>query len=135
MEITWLPVILAAVASSILGAIWYSPALFGKSWMHEMKLTREDMDAAKKKGMGKFYLANFIADIVTAYVLSWLLTIGAYPIAVGPWKFAALLWLGFVAPVMFGSVLWERRSGKLFFINAGYRLVALVVMALVIVSI
>ena len=32
-------------------------------------------------------------------------------------------WLGFIAPVTLGSVLWERKSWKLWMLNNGYQLV------------
>jgi hypothetical protein len=36
-------------------------------------------------------------------------------------------WLGFVAPVTIGSVLWESRPWKFWFITAGYYLVVLLI--------
>jgi hypothetical protein len=41
---------------------------------------------------------------------------------------AFLLWLGFVAAILLGSVTYERRPIKFFVINAGYRLVTIMVM-------
>lgn len=40
-------------------------------------------------------------------------------------------WLGFVAPVTLGSVLWDGKPWKLWGINAGYFLVTLLVMGLI----
>jgi hypothetical protein len=37
-------------------------------------------------------------------------------------------WLGFVAPVSLGTVLWDGKSWKLWFINSGYYLVSLLLM-------
>ncbi|MDO8510396.1 MAG: DUF1761 domain-containing protein [bacterium] len=45
---------------------------------------------------------------------------------VGVWN-----WLGFIAPVTLGSVLWEGRSWKLWFLNNAYYLVTLVVMGII----
>jgi len=39
-------------------------------------------------------------------------------------------WLGFVAPVTTGMVLWEGKSWKLWILTSGYYLVALLVMGL-----
>ena len=40
-------------------------------------------------------------------------------------------WLGFVAPVTLGSVLWEGKSPKLWVLNNGYYLVSLIVMGVI----
>jgi hypothetical protein len=40
-------------------------------------------------------------------------------------------WLGFVAPVSLGAVLWDGKPWKLWFINAGYFLATLLVMGLI----
>ena len=40
-------------------------------------------------------------------------------------------WLGFVMPVTLGIVLWEGKSWKLFGINAGYYLVSLPIMGVI----
>ena len=41
------------------------------------------------------------------------------------------MWLGFIAPVTLGSVLWEMKSWKLWILNNAYYLVVLVVMGLI----
>ena len=40
-------------------------------------------------------------------------------------------WLGFVVPVTVGSVLWDGKPWKLWFINAGYYLVMLLIMGVI----
>lgn len=40
-------------------------------------------------------------------------------------------WLGFVAPVTLGAVLWEGKHWKLWFLNNGYYLVTLLLMGAV----
>jgi hypothetical protein len=46
---------------------------------------------------------------------------------------AFFTWLGFYLPVDLNRVAWEMKSWKLFFINTGYHLVALVVAAFILV--
>ena len=43
-------------------------------------------------------------------------------------KVGFLSWLGFIAPVTLGSVLWEGKSWRLWFLMNSYYLVALLVM-------
>ncbi len=126
------PAIVAAVASNALGFLWYSPILFGKPWMAMMGITAEKMSMSKgsgSKNMGAIYGLNFVFDIATACILSFLLTAtGNLTDALGV---TFLIWLGFSAPILLGSVFWEEKPFKLFLINASFRLVSFLAMALV----
>ena len=128
---TWIAVLIAAIIQMALGAFWYSPVGFGKMWMKEMNYKVNDMKKASQR-MGKLYLAAFIGSLITAFVLSRviLLTNTASPGAGA--AMGLLLWLGFIVPVMLGSVLWEQRSVKAYIINIAYHLVALLAMGAVI---
>ena len=126
-------VLVAAIASMVIGFIWYGP-LFGKTWMKLMGYDPKNMDM--KKGMVKMYAIAFISSFIMAYVLfhSYIFANAFYGID----KFTAGLmtgfwsWLGFVAPVQYGSVLFQGKSNKLFLINTGYQLVSLLVMGAII---
>lgn len=132
--INYLAVVVAAIANMILGFLWYGP-LFGKTWTQLMGWTPEQMEAGKqamKSQMWKTYSIQFVGSLVMAYVLAHSLTfasayLGVYGISAGLmagfWS-----WLGFVAPVTLGSVLWEGKSWKLWFLMNGYYVVALMVM-------
>ena len=121
-------VLVAAIASFVIGGLWYGP-LFGKLWVKLSGFGKKELKAAKEKGVGMTYVLGFIATLVTAYVLAFFVdytqatTINA-GIQTGSW-----IWLGFVAPVLIGSVLWEGKPFKLFVLNAAHWLVSLGVMA------
>ena len=44
---------------------------------------------------------------------------------------ALIPWLGFAVPMLLSGVAWEQRSWKLFGINAGYQLAALLTAAMI----
>lgn len=117
-SINFAGVLAAAIASMIIGSVWYSSALFGG-------------DSAKQKGMGKAYLITFIGNLVTAYVLAnfignpGMVSAGA---AVGFWA-----WLGFLAPIALNHVVWENKPIKQYWISTLQHLVSFVVMGSVIV--
>ena len=127
ITINYLTVLVTAVVSMALGALWYSPMLFGKLWMTLSGLNPQTMDEAKKKGMAKSYVLAFVGTLVMSYVLAHIIgytnaaTIGA-GLHVGFWA-----WLGFVAPVTLGGVLWEGKSWKLWWLNNAHYLVMLLV--------
>jgi len=124
-DVNLLPVLVAGVVAYAIGALWYSPVLFGNKWMALMGLKKESMP---KEGMGKSYAAGFVATLVMSYVLALFIlatemagwTGGAF---VGFW-----VWLGFVATVTFGSILWENKPFSLFALNNGHYLVVFMVM-------
>ncbi len=131
VPVNYLAVLVAAIVSMVIGFLWYGP-LFGKPWMREMGMSKEKMDAAMKKDMGKSYGLMFVGSLVMSYVLAHATIFAGTYLGVtgvsaglmsGLWN-----WLGFVAPVTLGSVLWEGKSWKLWFLNNGYYLVTLLAM-------
>ena len=126
----------AAISSMILGFIWYGP-LFGKQWADMMGFkfdSPEAMKEMKKKAMPG-YIAGFIGALIMSFVLTHSIAFAsAYTevegvsagLMAGFWS-----WLGFIAPVSIGVVFWESKPWKLWFINAGYWLLLLLVMGVI----
>ena len=132
VNVNFWAVLVAAIASMVVGFIWYGP-LFGKSWM---KLMNIDMNKTKdkKKGMGKMYFITFIASLITGYVLAHIISYTQSTTVSDAALAAFWNWLGFMLPLLIGSILWEGKPAKLFFINAVYWLVNLLVMASILVA-
>lgn len=137
-----LAVLLCGLLSMVLGSLWYGP-LFGKPWMKMMGFHQSDIDAAKKKGfvgsgMAKSYSLMLVGSLLTAFVLSHLITFAelyfAKPGVETGLLTAAGTWLGLIAPVTMGSVLWENKSWKLWLLNNGYQLCYLLIASVILVS-
>src|SRR2546428_10181222 len=92
-----LAVIVAAVATFILGAVWYSPVLFAKQWMQAHGYTPEKLEEMKRRGVTRAYAVSVLCYLVMAYVLALL---ASYTQA---GSFAPGLWVGFP--------LWVRFAG------------------------
>lgn len=116
--------LVAGIASSIVGAIWYSKKVFGGTWMCETG--QKDMTQSKKK-LWIAMLVGLIGDMVTAFVL---LLVSVYT-GVPQYIAAPVLWLGFIVPMALGAVFYENRSWKWFGVTAGYRLLSVLAMAAV----
>lgn len=137
VEINYLAVLVSALASVILGALWFGP-VFGKQWMRLASIQMPgEITKAMKRSMMRSYalvaLTSFIMAAVLAHVLFYVTeftdVIGIDTgITVALWS-----WLGFVVPATLGSVLWEDRPWKYWFITAGFWLVALVVSSVILV--
>ncbi|MBI3110784.1 MAG: DUF1761 domain-containing protein [Ignavibacteriales bacterium] len=137
LQINVAAVLVATVASFILGFIWYAK-LFAKPWIREMGYapnTRPD-GKTMAKGMALMVIGNFLfAWVLAFYFAGWRLLPGG-PAEFGTLAFAlnsALsVWIGFFLPVHLSRVVWEKHSWKLLSINSGYHLVATGVVALII---
>ena len=123
----------AAIASIVLGFIWYGP-LFGKQWMSIMGLKPSDMEKMKT-GVQTSYVGGLVSSLVMSYVLALLIegmnTSAFYGNAYG---LALAIWLGFVATVTLGGVLWENKPWHWWLLNNGYQLLSLLLMAGILVS-
>ena len=130
-DINILAVLVAAIASTVIGAAWYSPFLFGKLWMSLSGLTPEKLEEVKKKGVWKSYTLSFIAALVMAYVLSLFLRQAGTPDISVALQLGFFLWLGFIATTMLNRVLWEDEPWVLYALNVGHHLVSILVMAVI----
>ncbi len=131
VPINYMAVIVAAVANMVIGFLWYGP-LFGKTWMKLSGINPGKIDSAKASGMGKNYALAFGGSLVMSYVLAHALVFAAAYFEMGGVP-AGLMsgfwnWLGFIAPVTLGTVLWEGKSWKLWLLMNGYYLVTLLLM-------
>ena len=125
-EVELIPILAAAVANIILGFVWYHPKVLGSTWMRLANISPMQAEAGKKK-MPMMAVVAFIAAGVMAYVtahfkFAW----GVYDI-VGAVELGFWIWVGFIAVPLLGIVLWEGKSVKLYAINAGYWLIAMIV--------
>lgn len=122
VSINFLAVFVAALSAFVVGGLWYSPLLFGKAWQRLNQLE----DAELGKSMGKVFGGAALLSLVMALNLAAFLgpqaTLG-FGVGAG-----AAAGIGWVAAGMGITYLFERKSFKLFAINAGYHVVTLTMM-------
>lgn len=131
MLLQFLPVLFAGAAVVVLGFIWYHPRVFGTAWMRMIGTTPEQAEAGKKK-MPLMALIGLLAAMWLAWVMSYVLQAFGVFDWIGAIDVSFWLWVGFVAPIMLGVVLWEHKSFKLYLINAGYWLVAMLIIGVLV---
>jgi len=121
-QINFLAVLVAAVSSFLIGGLWYSPMLFANVWMKEANITEESV---KQANMVKIFGISFILSLIICFNLAAFL--GPDSDLIWGITAGALAGIGWVA-ASFGIVyLFERKSMKLFLINAGYLAVSFIV--------
>lgn len=118
-------ILVAAVASMIIGGLWYGP-LFGKPFMKAMGMDQwsKEKQEAEKKRMGMLYGLQFVASLVMFYFLAAFIRDTGMTTTMGGMLVALCAWGGFVVPVKFADSLW---GGKmiLFWLGAGNMLLTL----------
>jgi hypothetical protein len=119
-------VLIAAVASFVIGGAWYSPALFNKAWMEGAGLKEEDL---QKGHPAKVFGGALALQIVAAWALAMLIGDSGWA-----WGLHWGLFVGLCFAITANGVdcLFERASLKLFLVNAGYKLVSLTTMGTII---
>ena len=124
-----LAVLVAALSTFLIGGLWYSPAVFGKAWMKENGFTEESM---KNSNMVKIFGLAFVLGLIAAVNLAMFL--GQEGTVADGAFYGFLAGFGWVATFVGTHYLFERKSFRLFLINAGYSVVALTVMGVIIAA-
>jgi hypothetical protein len=129
-DINWIAVLVAALAYFALGALWYSPVLFSKRWISDLKL--DVNDPKMKEGVGMTFGGSFVLMFVSC------LAIAILAARMDLWGWMSGLKLGAICGVCFNAAgiginyLYEKRPISLFLINAGYQIVGCIIAGIII---
>jgi len=128
-SLNYVAIVVSAVLLWVLGAIWYSPALFAKPWMEILGIKKEE---GKKSGLMLGMVASFIGDLVLSFILAHIISwANAFGFATSAFGFGngcvmgVLMWIGFIEAPNLPQGIYEGRPLELFAINGGYWLVGL----------
>ena len=126
--LNWGAVIVAALSNFLIGGLWYSPAVLGKSWMKENGFTEADL---KMGSPVKIFGLTFLFSLVMAINLAMFLNDEG---TTASWGATAgfLAGFGWVAMSLFIIGQFERKTTKYLLIHAGYVTISFVVMGLII---
>lgn len=117
------PILAGTAAFFVVGAIWYG-LLFGKAWQNAAGLSDEDVQTGN---MLKIFGLTFLFEMLIAMVLWHLIArTGAAPHVVMMMSIGFAL--GVMAPAIGINYLYQRKSGKLFAIDAGHFTVGMAAM-------
>ncbi|HLW74933.1 MAG TPA: DUF1761 domain-containing protein [Gammaproteobacteria bacterium] len=133
LHINFLAAVVAAVVAFGLGWLWYSPILFGKQWVAWNGYTPEKIQVMQK-GMLKAYGISFACFLVMSMLLAVLMRICHISAVVAGAKLGFLCWLAFVATTGLTASVYSDRSLKAWSLDAGYQLVYLVVMGVILAA-
>ncbi len=125
--INYWAVLASAIASMVVGSIWYGP-LFGMKFMQAMGMDawNQEKQEEMKKAMLRTYFMQFIGSFVMFFVFAWYIGLSNHAGVLGGINNAFWVWIGFVVPLKLSDALW---GGKitLFWLGIGNMLITLLV--------
>ncbi len=115
-EANWMGIVLATLASFVLGFLWYHPGLFGRKWQEETGLSDSDL---KETNMALIFGAAFVLTFIVMFVMDSMiiddLMAMADAVSVG-----LLIGFGIGAASLGINYAFARKSFVLWLIDAGY---------------
>jgi hypothetical protein len=134
VDVNYLAVFLAAVASMAVGATWYTPKVFGNYWMKVAKVKMDRKMAASESAV--MYGITFLGSLAMAYVLAHVTFLsndffgGSF--LASAFSTAFWVWLGFIAFRFKVHDMFEGRPAGLTRLTIANELATIMVMALII---
>lgn len=116
---------MAAICGFVASSLWYSPVLFGRQFLELSGVVVASRPSAIT------VTGEILRNLLLASAISWLL-IRHRPTGLSSvMVFAGVLWLGFPATLLSGSVMWQNVPLKLAFIHAGDWLIKILLMSVI----
>lgn len=128
-DLNYLAILVSAVAYWLIGAVWYSPILFGKKWGNIIQPSEE----AKKK-MGISMVFSFIGFFLICVVMALFVTHLVPADITRGVKIALAASVGFMFLPKWINSLYANTSTTVLLIDAGYHIVGFVVAAIILTS-
>lgn len=132
VEVNWLAVVLAALSTMVVGSIWYTPKVFGETWMRLVKLDRKKARSNAMRPIVITLVVSFVSAYVLAHVAYLSNAFFGNSFLQDSLSTAFWLWLGMTAARMITHDAFEGRPGQLTALNVAHEFVTFMVMGLVI---
>ena len=130
-QMNWLAVLVATITYFMLGAIWYSKALFGAKWAAAVGMNMNDRD--KSKGMAKMMIGTFVLILITCVGLALLVARMDLSVLPSGFKLGLITGICFATTAVSISFIYESRPTILYFIDCGYHLAGHLIAAIILV--
>lgn len=104
VDVSWIGVVLATVASVIIGAFIYSPKVLGSIWCRAYGW---DADQLKPSPL------HYGGAVLVAFVMSFFLAVLLKALHItSVWQGVEtgfIIWIGFIVPTFFSGVIWSKK--------------------------
>ena len=129
-QINYLAVGVAALVTILIGAVWYSPLLFGNLWLKANGYTQEQM----REKTGRALMVSLFCYLVMAFVLSVLVSYADVSTVLQGAFLGFLVWIGFLATLGLTAHVYSEKPLSIYVIDAGYQLVYAVAMGVILAA-
>jgi hypothetical protein len=117
----------ATILGMFLGALWYSPLLFGHQWQRSIGKTQDDLG-----NMTGPMIGSIIANLITAIGLTFLFSIVPIADIYAAITLGLLLGLFIIFPALLSDNLFCGWGISLLLIQSGYRILTVLFMSILI---
>ena len=121
-EVNYVAVLVATIASFVLGFIRFNPHVFGKQWMGAVGMTEED---TKQSNMAKVMWVSFITTFVIGIVMALLFWGVGGTEGVKMWL---ILGIGLIATQRIMHMMYEQKCATYLWTSVGYDVLMFAVM-------
>jgi hypothetical protein len=129
IKLNWVAILVAAIASFIFEALWYS--VFMNEWLAGIGRTREWLMSSGMSPALQYGVAILCAVIMATVVSICIQGSGEHSARRGI-IIGALAWLGFVATTVATEYIFEVRTLQIYAVNAGFWLFDLVLIGAIV---
>ncbi len=120
-------IVAAAIAGMTLGALWYSPLMFGRAWMDAIGKTQDELGSSTAPMIG-----SMAACVVTAVALAIVLSAAGVGSVTEGVTLGAVIAVGIVFTAFLSDSLFCGWGTRLLLIQTGYRVLYILVMSAII---
>lgn len=125
--INWIAVVVAALLGFGIGALWYSPKVFGTAWVAELGKPVEQL-GSPAQAMTVTFLTTLAGAVAVAWFMAVIPMVGWMP----GLKLGLFIGVMLVGANQISDGAYQGRSWKVRLIDAGYRTVMFAVIGVVI---
>ena len=129
-QVNFIAVGVAALATIFIGALWYSPLLFGDRWAKAHGYSEEQL----RENFGRAFIVSLFCYAVMAFVLAVLVSYTGLSTVLQGAFLGLLVWTGFLATLGLTAHVSSRKPLSIYLIDAGYQLVYAVVMGVILAA-
>ena len=121
-------ILVCIIINMVLGALWYSPLLFGNIWLKLVNKKAEDISKEEsKKAMSFAFIPAVINSVLLALILGFINAQNLLDAII----IGSILSAGFVGMSSVNLILFEDRKPGLALLNTGYAFAGFVVSAII----
>ena len=121
-------ILVCFAVNMLIGALWYSPILFGNQWLKLIGKKQEDIS---KEDASKSMTLSMIPALFSVLFLSIILAFVNTSSLFDAILMGSLVSVGFIGMSALNLVLFENRSIKLAILNTGYSFVSFNIAAII----